>query len=914
MKEDMALENPLNTPESEKNELLEENRKLKIEIKKLNRQLALANDNVKKYQSVSVARENFNAILASEKSKQERQFRLLMENAPDIVILLDRSMHFLSFTKSFSDLADIQSLGLTSRQSFRQVFSTLVNESSLEHMEAIVKKALETNTKQFFDKKLFLGSADNTRTYAVSAIPFAYDADANDGILMIFHDMSERIEMENKIREALHDATVASKAKSDFLANMSHEIRTPMNAILGMVDLILYEDTSNTVLSHATDIRNACRGLLTIINDILDISKIEAGKLEIVPARYHISSLLVDTISITKMRTAEKNITFSVNIDPNIPRELIGDEMRIKQVLVNFLNNAVKFTHEGQITLSVVSQVKNDVCHLHFSVEDTGIGIKPEDLEKIFVLFQQLDTKRNRNLEGTGLGLSISKQLVEMMGGSIEIKSAYGVGSTFTVSIRQHIANAQPLTALKHPEQNSVLIYENRQAHLKALTVSLDSLGCTYTVCADRSAIFSYLDESPYNYIFISSLYIKAIHKIISDKQPDAVIVVVSDDGSTYNTLPSISMPIHCLQVTDIFNDEYHRYESRDKTALTSSILAPEAKVLVVDDNAVNLKVAAGFLNICGIKAETAPSGMRAVEMVAETDYDLVFMDHMMPEMDGIDTTLAIRSLGEKYKQLPIIALTANAVGGVMEMFIAEGLDDFLAKPIEMTKLSKILEKWIPADKQKQRTDVVCCEEFCPEISGLDTRKGIINSGGTCEAYNEILEIYVTDCEGRLNDLATFHRESDIKALTICAHALKSASANVGADHIATMAAELELAGKVNDIIYINASMRRFTDSILTILDNIRGYLVGIGKKDIVQDKVADLHFLNTSLIQIGQFMDNLDIDSTERVLSELYAYQWDESIFTWIYKMKDCIDIFDYDGIAEAVIRLKALSDAKIA
>ena len=899
------MEKNLDIPEIEK--LIEENRKLNLEIKKLNRQLVLANDNIKKYQSVSAAKENLNAIIASEKLKQERQLRVIMDNSPDIVILLARSMNFLSSTKGFSLLAGIQGVGLMSRQSFRQVFSSFASEASLEHMDAILKKAIETNKKQFFDEKLCIDVADNTRAYAVSVIPFAYDDEKNDGLLMIFHDITTRIEMENKIREALHDATLASKAKSDFLANTSHEIRTPMNAILGMVDLILYEDISDVVLSHVTDIRNACRGLLTIINDILDISKIEAGKLEIVPARYYISSLLADTISMTKMRTGEKNITFSVNIAPNIPSELIGDEMRIKQVLVNFLNNAVKFTHEGQITLSVGSQIKNDVCHLLFSVEDTGIGIKSDDLEKIFILFQQLDTKRNRNIEGTGLGLSISKQLVEMMNGSIDVKSEYGVGSTFMASIPQPIANSQPVTTLKHPEHISVLVYESRPAYLNALTFSLDSLGCNYKVCADKSAISSCLDDFTYNYIFISSLYIKTVYTVVFDKQPNAVIIVLNGDGSSYNNAPSISMPIHCLQIADILNNEYNRYDYRTDIAHAASIIAPEAKVLVVDDNVVNLKVAVGLLNICGIKADTALSGMHAVKMVQETDYDLVFMDHMMPEMDGVDTTAAIRTLGEKYKQLPIIALTANVIDGVMEMFIAEGLDDFLAKPIEMAKLSMILEKWIPIDKQRQRTEIVDSEEVYFEISGLETRKGIINSGGTRDAYNEILEIYVVDCENRLNDMAKFHKESDIKALTICVHALKSASANIGADTISTMAAEFESASKVGDIVYIDANLPRFTDSLTTILVNIREYLIGI--KDIAREKEVDLYFLKTAITQIGQYMDNLDIDSAESVLNELYAYQWDEGIFEWIYKMKKCIGTFDYEGIAEAVTQLRAMS-----
>ena len=495
-------------------------------------------------------------------------------------------------------------------------------------------------------------------------------------------------------------ALISAQIKSNSLANMSHEIRTPMNAILGMTELIMHENIDDTVMAHANDIRNACRGLLTILNDILDISKIESGKLEIVPQRYHISSLLIDVISIVRQRLEQKNIFFAVNIDTNIPSELIGDEIRIKQILINLLVNAVKFTHEGQITFSVSCTPAGDDCRLTFSVSDTGIGIKSEDSEKIFVLFQQIDTKKNRNIEGTGLGLSISRQLAEMMDGSLEMESEYGIGSTFTVSVKQSVANRRPVTTLKNPERNAVLVYENRPMYLNAITHTLQSLGCQYKVCQNRPELHSLLDAGRYDYIFLSSLSIGMVQDVVTQKCPDAIIVVLDGDGGSYskNNTISMSMPIHCLQLANILNDEYENYDNRMNPMQASKIYAPWAKVLVVDDNAVNLKVAAGLLKTYGIQADTAASGMRAVVMVQEKDYDLVFMDHMMPEMDGIDTTVAIRRLGGKFTQLPIVALTANAVSGMKEMFIAEGLDDFSPKPMETSKLNAILKKWLQSD------------------------------------------------------------------------------------------------------------------------------------------------------------------------------------------------------------------------
>ena len=685
----------LNTCQPE--ELLEENKKLAREIKRLNRQLSLANDNIKKYHSVSTAKENVRAIIASEKLRQEMQLRAILDNSPNIIILLDPAMNILLSTKSFTALVGIEGLGSFVRKSFRDIFSSFSDEAYLERMETAFRKALQTNNVQSFDEKLCIGGSVGVRNYAISVVPFAYEDDQDNGLLVYFHDMTERIEMEDRIREALRDATVANKAKSDFLANMSHEIRTPMNAIQGMSELIMRESISDTVMSHVTDIKSACVGLLAIINDILDISKVESGRMEIVPVQYRTSALLTEVIHIIRARAFQKSLDFVVNIDPNIPSVLRGDEVRIKQVLINLLSNAVKFTHDGQITLSVGSRIEGDVCHVSFSVSDTGIGIKPEDSEKIFVLFQQIDTKRNRNIEGTGLGLSLTKKLTEMMGGSIKMESEYGVGSTFTATIEQIIENRQPAAMLKHGERKPVLVCENRPAPLSSITCALDALGCEYHICVNRTEMQGLLNQFQYSHIFVYSLFFKLVQHTASGRQPKAKIVILNDGSPAHgeNNVPSISMPIHCLEIADILNDESLEIDSIGEASNAAGVIAPTAKVLVVDDNVVNLKVAEGLLKTYKIQVDTAFGGAQALEMVKETDYDLVFMDHMMPDMDGIDTTIAIRGLGGRHTQLPIIALSANAISGVKEMFIAEGLDDFLPKPIDMAKLDAMLKKWL---------------------------------------------------------------------------------------------------------------------------------------------------------------------------------------------------------------------------
>ena len=710
-------------------------------------------------------------------------------------------------------------------------------------------------------------------------------------------------------------ALITAQIKANFLANMSHEIRTPMNAIQGMTELILHEDISDTVLSHVTDIRSASRGLLAIINDILDISKIESGKLEIVPLRYYISSLLMDVISIIKTRADKNELTFVVHIDAQIPCELIGDELRIKQILLNLLTNAVKFTREGQISLSVQSRMEGEDCRLIFAITDTGIGIRQEDIDKIFVMFQQIDTRKNRNIEGTGLGLSISKQLAEMMDGSIAIESTYGVGSTFTVDIRQSVANPQPVAALSLPERNAVLVYENRPAYLASLTLALEALACSYDLCVDRSEMYNRLNASKYDTIFVSALYLNGIAPIIAQKQPEATVVVLNGENTPGGSGQpiSITMPIHCLQLANIFNhtDDYGR---RSLLSHSGNITAPDARVLVVDDNAVNLKVAAGLLSIYMIQADTATSGLQAIRMVKETDYDLVFMDHMMPEMDGIDATVTIRRLGKAYERLPIIALTANAVSGMREMFKAEGLDDFLPKPIEMSKLDMILKKWLPKDKQQVRAEGKASEKSAAaehriDIAGLHARQGLANSGGILRNYQEVLAIFASDGAEKLNEVVAYHQENDIRALTICVHALKSAAANIGAENLSAMAASLEAAGKVDDTAYLDANLRRFTDTLAQLLDSIRSYLRDSTEKETAPDKPADQGILEAARAAMMEHMRTMDVDAVEEVLLSLRAYRWDEAVSAGIADVQRALDRFDYDGLHAALAALGAPS-----
>lgn len=527
-----------------------------------------------------------------------------------------------------------------------------------------------------------------------------------------------QLEMEEKneiAREAL-------EAKSNFLANMSHEIRTPMNAIYGMAELLEERDFDRKEREYIATIKRSSENLLSIINEILDFSKVESGKMRIASDPYQFNSMIQDVITIIEFRLKDKLIQLECNINPEIPRELIGDEVRIKQILINILNNAVKFTNQGTVTLTInwrggnpSDDQRGELGVLCISVKDTGIGISEDDLAKLFTAFGQINTKKNRNVEGTGLGLAICKELTDAMGGVIRVDSVLKQGSTFYVELPQKIA-----------------------------------------------------DPAPCNFI--------------------------RDEDTIYTKTKDFQI----------------------------DFIAPTAKVLIVDDNKVNRQVAWEMMKLFGFEAALAESGEEAIDRVKKhlITYDLIFMDHMMPFMDGVEATQNIRQLpGEYAQKVPIVALTANAINGVEQQFIDAGMNDYIAKPVKIGELQKILRKWIPRHKQfpvgtslEEIEDIsnkqaardwkwMTTDMILEQLDGIDTETGIKNCAGSQGAYLEVLQTFATS--NLANVLNMYFEKEDLENYSVTAHSIKGACKNIGAHDIADKAYSLERAGKRGDIAFI---------------------------------------------------------------------------------------------------------------
>jgi signal transduction histidine kinase/CheY-like chemotaxis protein len=494
-------------------------------------------------------------------------------------------------------------------------------------------------------------------------------------------------------------ARAASEAKSRFLARMSHEMRTPMNVIIGMDELALREDISPpSVAAYVSGIGQAGRSLLSIINDVLDFSKIESGLLQLEDAPYEMASVLNDVINVIRVRAAEQRLLFMADVDPEIPSILRGDAARLRQILMNLLGNAVKYTREGFVRLTAdADDAGTDAVTLRFVISDSGIGIKPEDMDNLFKDFVRLEMERNRGIEGTGLGLSITNSLCRAMGGSISVTSVYGKGSEFSVTLPQVCEAREAIASVDGREKLKVLLYHKRVQYAESIARTLESLGVAYRGVADPDEFTRELKTGGWSHVFASAD--EAMEP--PDNSPHVKMVLLMDIGETFpaSKVLGLMMPVWAVPVANVLNG---RAVSPLEKPAGVRFTAPRARILIVDDLVTNLRVASGLLSPYRLKADTCTSGAEAIELVQRQEYDMVLMDHMMPEMDGVEAVKRIRALGgERFERLPIIALTANAMSNMREMFLANGFDDFLAKPMEIPKLNDIMERWIPQEKKE---------------------------------------------------------------------------------------------------------------------------------------------------------------------------------------------------------------------
>ena len=731
-------------------------------------------------------------------------------------------------------------------------------------------------------------------------------------------DLLQIVEIKKK------EAVAASQTKADFLASMSHEIRTPMNAIVGMTEMILRDDINPGVRENARNIKSAGNALLAIVNDILDFSKIESGKMEIINVRYQLTSVINDIINIISVRMVDKNLDLVVNIDPMIPSELVGDEIRIRQILLNLLNNAVKFTSEGHITLQVAYKpVSNDMCLLHFDVSDTGMGIRPEDKDRLFNSFQRLDTRQNRAVEGTGLGLSICKRLMDLMGGTISVESEYGKGSTFSFELHQYIARQKPMASVLENKKEHVMYFDEKQIFRESARNDLQRLG----VSARFASSIKDLDpasNASYSYFFVSKpLFDEFSHEIrhFCSEHGNPKIVLMFDKNelsSGYKDVLVVRRPVYSAVFASVLTDK--PIESLDSDEFQESFIAPEAKILVVDDNAVNLKVVKGLLEPYQMHVYTAGSGRQCIEILKEgkEKFDIIYMDHMMPELDGIDTLRLIRQMeGEYFQKVPVIALTANAVSGVREMFFKEGFQDYVSKPIELAQLEKSLKSNLPPEMiiRKQHT-VASAPHFGEgevQLRGVDCNRGLLNCGNNLENYISLLKVVYEDGMIKVERLRELAEAKNYAEYGIEAHALKSVAASIGATDLSEMAKDHEFANYDGRFEFIDGNYSDLIAQYRSLLDDIglelkaRGVLgasEGVASEENPKLPIAKEE-MNKALITIRNSIEDFDADTALEKLDWLLGFDIGSDGELALKRARNCLNDFQYDEAAANVNNL---------
>lgn len=606
--------------------------------------------------------------------------------------------------------------------------------------------------------------------------------------LLLFSTIStihEIMAMDREKQQALQ----ASESKGRFLANMSHEIRTPIHAVLGMDDMILRESREPQIKEYALDIRNAGQTLLSLINDILDLSKIESGKLEILPAEYDFSSLVHDVVNMIEMKARDKGLALNLSVDAEIPSRLWGDDVRIRQILVNLMTNAVKYTETGSVTLAVNAVIYEDTAVLTFRVEDTGIGIREEDIEKLCQEFERIEEQRNRKIEGTGLGMNITTRLLERMGSRLQVESVYGKGSVFSFTLEQKIMNREPVGDLEQRIKNQAASYS------------------------------------------------------------------------------------------------YH-----------AMFTAPEAHLLVVDDNAVNRRVFAQLLKATQIQIDEASGGEECLEMVRKKAYDLIFLDHMMPDLDGVAVLHKMREW-EEYpcRSTPVIALTANAVTGAREMYLNEGFQNFLSKPVNPEKMERMIMELLPKEKviygepeaSAENRNGQAEETVLPELEGIDWNyaklygRDVTILLDTVKQFYQMMETEAAQLEGFLSQLGK-SEETDSEALgqfRIKVHSMKNSAAMIGAVSLSGVAKMLEYAARDGKIDIIE----NIAPVFLQEWRNMREILKPIMQEgDSGENREEPDYELTRELLRLlRNAIEEMDVDAADEIIRQLKRFAYPESIMT---------------------------------
>lgn len=773
-----------------------------------------------------------------------------------------------------------------------------------------------------------------------------------------------------------HDRLVAAgqsiektgAVKSRFLANMSHELRTPMNAILGMSELLEKDDSKGYMAYEASLIRESAFSLLTTINNVLTYSKLDSGGESLVFNQFKFSQLISDVLYSVNMEIGKKDqVVLFVNIDPTIPDVLYGDDAKIRNIFSYILFAAVRQTDEGRITLEIKYDLNksNNELTIRAKITDTGYGFSADEKDSIFSSYEIYDTRKDSQLRRFGLELTICRYLVEMMGGKIEFNSIYDVGNEVTFEIKLFCVERTPIVKTADINGAKILIYTTKQSRVATWTKQFDQFSIVPDFAKSFVALEVALKDKVYDAILISDYdydKVKSLISAYSVEEKTYIVIDVAHSYGDYGKCRVIRRPVHSLNISSILNGTWSE-KDYSKAETSESFVAPDANVLIVDDNIVNVKVAQSILTQYEIKTYISTSGRDALEKLQYTHFDLVLLDQMMPEMDGVETLRQIRNLADvDIRRVPVVALTANIGEDVKEELLKAGFQDYLAKPIKIRYLEEVLKAYLPENmilpkkseeisqkataaetvgvseskvegktesvaKVETATAAVSAEEFPP---GLTVERGLMQMGGDQSTYNLILNTYFKDCGEKLHTIPKMFEDGDIKLYSITVHAVKGSSASIGALEVSELFRQLEMASKGGDLEFCQANMPHALNRLEDILQTIKEYLSERGEfKDpnepvVFEDDLSpesdseseEITNSNASesadesasdfdvsvLVKLCAEIDRINFDECDRIMDELVGSDFGEDINANIIKIKNAYDDFDYALVKEIV------------
>jgi len=737
------------------------------------------------------------SIARDELTLQKATLQTVIDSIPDIVFCKDKDFKYTLINTACRNYINAKADEMVGRDDYELGFPVEVSD----RLRAIDKQVF-SGMQRVVDTTWIPSFEGETRYLETIKAPLSQNGTIV-GVVGISRDTTEKMRMEKALEAALTQAEAASRAKTDFLSKMSHEIRTPMNAILGITEIQMQNDALPVKTKEALDkIHGAGELLLNIINDILDLSKIEAGKLELVPVKYDVASLINDVVTLNIMRIGSKSIEFKLTLDENIPTTLFGDELRIKQILNNLLSNAFKYTPEGCVELSIYMDTDKDAdSALVFAVKDTGLGMSEEQISRLFDEYTRFNLKANRAMEGTGLGMNIAQNLVKMMGGTIAVESELGKGSTFTVRLPQEDADAEVLG--------------------RELADNLENF---------------------------------------------------RTDG------------VKQLKMAQVL------YEPM-----------PYGNVLIVDDVESNIYVATGLLAPYGLSIETAESGYETIEKIKEgKEYDIIFMDHMMPGMDGLEAAQILRKMGYTH---PIVALTANALAGQAEMFLENGFDGFVSKPIDLRHLNAILKKFV---RDKQDSGILrAAEQQQKEQEQAHAEKQTAQP----LVKLQLIEFFLQDAHKALAALQELHERchehglhtysaEDIRSYVVSVHAMKSALGYMEESELVALAGKLEVAGRTQDTAVMSAETPAFLEQLRAVIEK----LTRLQQEEAGESPAGDHSLLREKLLTIKEACGNFDKKTAKSVLAELRKQTWQSPIGGQLDMMSKLLLDGDFEEVASTV------------